>query len=414
LARAVVTCATTALHRSVGMCVALMLVACAASSASAVLLPVRTVDEFRFPDRAPDLHLMHVHMLVSRVNGGTNGAHRASWYVEADFVVANRSSSEITVPIALVGAIEGAEWSTIFVDGARIGSDQVRMRQDPARGDLVFPHGVAFQLTVPAEGYVTVRTQFYAPTTVDTYGRLFLELPTHVLAEWGSVVERGRIEVYTAERPMAMASTLTGGITYDEPEGMITWYLRDWRPSIPFRMSYLPTWSMLMTVTNVEACPDPWTVVRYFAQGDMSSAQDYIAVYDPGTLEFCASLPLVVHGYGFDDVEVRRQFGAIPLSRYVATADSDARLYTLNPHFQEAMLPDSEAIYRRALLNAAQYGSFRAPAPEPEPFEEIDGARDETSDDHGVGTPPDRDDQGPGTSSNDDDDESAIYGIEDC
>ena len=149
-------------------------------------------------------------------------------------------------------------------------------------------------------------------------------------------------------RPRSRATTL-----YDEPVNRLSWYIRDWESTQALQWAYLPAWSALVRVADVESCPAPWTVMEHMMSGDVNAVGSYVSGFDPDTLNFCAALPLMIHGYPFESESVREQFASVSLARYINASESRGSIYRVNPEFDADMLSDVEAIYRRTLRDYA-------------------------------------------------------------
>lgn len=329
----------------------LLVLSCFVSShAHAFLIPVRTVEGRTFPTARADVEIGSARIYVER-------AERASgvrYLVDAEFALRTSSLAVQRVPLLLADEEAWKGRTQIWVDGRSVVGRDGRVGYDPALPDVSPDRGTFFEADVVAGQMSVVRVAFHIDAVADTMGRTGLRLPTQWLALWGTMIPAAHVELALDARPLAFQTTLSGATRYDEPENRVTWFLREWRPRIAFEAWWMSPWTALLLMANIEQCPEPMHVVRLLSQGYLERLRNHNAAFDAEALQFCASLPLILHGNPFPSAEVRAELGQIRWSRYLPGSPEDARVYEPNPEFSEAMLLEVETLYRNALRLPAE------------------------------------------------------------
>lgn len=314
----------------------------APAPADAVVAPVQRVDGHWFPVETAELQVELAAIALVETRSAESVRR---WEVDAELWIRNVGLDAERFDLAAVaGDVVG-----LWVDGSPVDPETVDIRQDPNLVDATFGAGALIPITLPPESTVVVHVRSVLDGRTDAYGRPFVIVPTHALGLFEGTVRGGRLEAWLLERPYGLRSTLQPATVYDEPTNRVSWPLRMWEAALPFQLAYLPPWSALLAMAEVERCPDPWEVMRTMSAGDIEGIQRLLAAFDDAALGFCAHLPLVAHGHVFQSERVRSQLGDVGLDRYVPDADAGARAYVPNPAFEESMLNDGERIYRNAL-----------------------------------------------------------------
>jgi hypothetical protein len=322
-----------------------------ASSASAFLLPLRAMDDSWFPGSTAGVEVTALRMDVSPALEARNTGNPDAWSWDLELRLHCIAIEAQVVPLAVVstGVDSTAE---VWIDGRPANASIVPVRRDPALPEMIFDDGALVQLACNPGDFVTIRIRVLAEARVDSYGQHFLDAPLHTLGQFAGTIDTVWLNIQLRERPMALQSTITNPVWYEEPHPSLSWYMRSWEPSIPFQMSWLSPWTTLQMVTGVESCPDPWQVVQQMSAGNVGAIRSYLAGFDEGTLSFCGMLPSVIHGAPFSSGASRAQLEAISMRRYLPTLAHDVPLYRENPAWNESMLSDVERMYARALQDA--------------------------------------------------------------
>ena len=322
-------------------------------NAHAFLAPLHSVDTTHFIAPNEAAQIVRANIRAERQPNVDAEGPDDGWLVTAEIAIRNHSHEDITVPVAVTDSAEFEERTVVYVNGVSVELEVIDPGFDPAHPEVVVDHAQRFELSLPSQALVFVRTEFVVQAVTDDAGQVFLSLPTNYLGMWEAPIEAAFIEVALNDRGVGIQTTLSGYTLYDEPLNRLSWYSMDWVPTRPREVAFMPAWSALLRVAQVESCPEPWVVVEHISAGNMDDLNQYLAGYDPDSLQFCAALPLMVHGYVFESDNVRRQFGEIPLSRYLGSDVDRGSIYRENPAFDSDMLTAVEAIYRRTLRSAA-------------------------------------------------------------
>lgn len=322
--------------------------------AEAVVAPLEDVDGTWFARPVEGVSAIAVALTLEQP-----AAAREAWIVDAEVWLRNGRPLDMTVPIASL--LPGG---TVYVDGIAADTRPGRVARDPASPEHTYRDAALLTLDVPAETVVSVRVTGQIEPVVDALGQVFVELPTHALGLFEGTIHGGTMIATLRERPYAARATISDFTRYDEPANRLSWQLREWTPTVPFRLTYLPTWSALQLMTEIEDCPAPWPLVRAMSEGDMAGVRGIASTYDAAALRFCANLPLVVHGFPFESERARNELLAVPLSRYLTGREVSGSAYVINPHFAEDDLTDAERIYRHTLRQLADERDVAAPVPE--------------------------------------------------
>ena len=310
--------------------------------ADAVVTPLQYVEGHWFPVRTEALQVQLASIRLAERQAEDTGR---AWELEAELWLRNVSLDVTRFDVAAIGG----EVLSVERDGAPVTTEPIPIRQDPSLPEATFGEGVRVALELEPERTAVLRIQLRVAGRVDTYGRSLVVIPTQALGLFGGDVRAGHLEAQVLERPYGMQSTLSGATIYDEPINRIVWPLFSWSARVPFQLSYLPPWPMLMAMAEVDRCPDPWEIVRLMSAGELEELTNLVESFDPAMIEFCAHLPLVTHGYVFSSERARAQLLDLSLRRYVPDAGESARAYVPNPAFEEAWLSDAERIYRDTL-----------------------------------------------------------------
>ena len=316
-----------------------------ASTAFALVAPLRSLDQTWFVGESVDFRVDMVDLSISQEEGAPSSS---VWLIDAEISVRRVTLSDAPAQVAVLDNEEFSDETTIHVDGAIAESEEIVLRQDPATPEHTYSRARRVVVDVAEDRATVIRVQMRASGTIDSLGQVFVEFPTHALGLFEGTVTAGSMRVRFLGRPLGFQTTLTGGVLYDHPVSEVTWRLREWTPRIPFRTSFLTSWSALLLVAEVEGCPDPWRVVRAITGGDIADLRDYIDGHDDPTLEFCGNLPEILHGRWFASEQTRSQLAAMTLDRYIPDAQPSS-LYTPNHRYNEDQLGDAEAIYARSL-----------------------------------------------------------------
>lgn len=314
----------------------------APAGAAAFVVPLAPVDEVVFVSRIDDLQIVSAFVDIEPA------IRDQGWRVDVELVVRNVGVVDYSGQIGVLDEVGTTDATLVYVDGELTRSEAISPRQDPAIPEHTYSHVRAVRLAIPLGGEVPLRLRMHRSGGVDGYGRSFIELPTHALGLFADAVGAGRIRMRIGQRAIGLLSTIDATSVYDAPLNDATWTLRDWNPRVPFRVSWANSWAALLLVAEIEACPEPWRVVRSTTDGELDGLRRYVRAFDDPTLRFCANLPEVLHGRPFGSDRTRSQLAAMTLDRYIPGSDP-VPLYVPNPGWSEALLSDAEAIYSRAL-----------------------------------------------------------------
>lgn len=313
------------------------------SFAGAVIAPLEDEDGALFARPVEGVSAIAVALTLEQP-----AASREAWYIDAEIWLRNGRPLDMSVTLAAL-----LPSPVVYVDGLAVETRAITVARDPATPQHLYRDAAAIPVAMPAETTVSVRITGYVEPTVDALGQVFVELPTHALGLFEGDIHGGTMIATLRERAFAARATIQGFTRYDEPANRLSWQLREWNPTLPFRLTYLPPWSALQLMTDIESCPEPWSVVRALSEGDMAGVRGIVSTYDVSALRFCANLPLIVHGFPFESERVRSELAAVPLSRYLSGRDVQGQAYVENPHFGEDDLSDAERIYRHTLRQLA-------------------------------------------------------------
>lgn len=319
------------------------------AAAVAFVVPVQLVDEHPFPRTTDDVRIAEARIDVTRMSRQPEQDAGGLWWVEADLLVYNQLDATTPFDFVLADLEAHTDSSTVFVGGRAIACTPTIVERDPTVASYAVDHGLLCHLDLEPLGTTVIRVNVVAQGTIDALGVLSLRLPTHLLGAFADDIASASLTLRLDERPVGLLSTLSGGTIYDEPDPGVAWFARAWEPTLPFETSWLSPWSTLLLAAELERCPPPWDVVRGITGSTVTQTSAMLRGYDPATLEFCAGLPMVLHGAPVESASARAQLEQIDVSRYVA-GPLRGSLYRHNPRFDETTLSEVEAIYRRALL----------------------------------------------------------------
>lgn len=278
---------------------------------------------------------------------------RHSWTVDAEIWLRNVSVEKQSAILAIADDPQFTGDTEVYLDGQRIETALTKMEYEASRQDMHRDTVRRFSVSVPSAGRVVIGVRMRVDATRDDMGQYSLEIPTHLFSMLSEKVIQSYIRIDMDARPVGLTSTLSGFNFYDFPWNRISWFSLSWAPKIPLKVLWLESWTLLSRVAEVEQCPAPWDVVRNVSASNMTAVRTLLADYDAQTLRFCASLPLVIHGYVFSSQRVRDQFAQVPLRRYLGSAADRGSIYRENPAFQRDDLPQLEKIYWGTLSTIA-------------------------------------------------------------
>ncbi len=322
----------------------------ASAPALGLVAPLGRIDNARFVQATEELQAVAIDIDVVQLSMEEG---ISQWQVNTEVRFRNVSSEATTVEIGVLDRTNSSDTTVVYVDGNRVETDGFQPRQDPAYLDHTYDHARLLPLRFALGEEHVVRATVYYEGTVDVMGRTFLELPTHALGLFSGNVTAGRMQLALVGRAIGLQSTLSDAIVYDEPTNEVSWTLRDWSPQIPFRASFSTPWSALLLVAEVEACPNPWEIVRTVSRGHMTGLRTHLSVFDDATLMFCANLPEILHGRPFESERTLAQLAGMTLDRYIPSAGPLA-VYRLNPAWDVASLSEAEGIYSRSLRSVLE------------------------------------------------------------
>ena len=324
---------------------AALLLTLAAASAHAFVAPLNSIDDTFFVGPSADFRVDMVDVRIAQQPGAPSSSE---WIIDAELAVRRVSVASGPTSLAILDDETFTDRTVAYVDGVLVETDPIIVRQDPARPEHTYMRARRLVLTVAEDRATIVRVQLRARGTIDAFGQIFVEIPTHALGLFEDTITAGTMRLEFFGRPLGFQTTLSGGTSYDDPISEVTWRLREWSPRIPFRASFLTAWSALLVVAEVEGCPDPWRVVRAVTGGEVDELRGYVGGHDDSTLEFCGNLPEILHGRWFSSESTREELLEMTLDRYISGAGA-VSLYAPNVDFDEQQLGDAEAIYARAL-----------------------------------------------------------------
>lgn len=277
----------------------------------------------------------------------------SSWIMDAEIWLRNVKGETQSAELGIADTEAYTEQTELFLDGQRVETRATPLQFLPQHQEFHQPTVRRFSVTVPNAGRVVIGVRMRVDARRDESGQWILELPTHLLSQLSPKVLHAFIRVDMAARPIGLTSTLSGFTLYDHPLHRISWFALDWQPRLPLQLVWLESWNLLLKVAEVEECPSPWDVARHVSRGDLAAVRSATTQMDHQTLRFCATLPLVIHGYVFPSERVRDQFAQIPLRRYLGVNADRGMLYRASPNFQPDQLPQLERIYAGTLNQLA-------------------------------------------------------------
>lgn len=322
--------------------------------ASALVTALRTDGERYFLHEAKNWQLAVTRIDMSpRFDILEPSTVRHSWTVDAEIWLRNVSAEKQSAMLAVADDPNFTGDTEVYLDGQRIETALTTMEYEKDRQAMHRKTVRRFSVSVPSAGRVVIGVRMRVDAVRDDEGQYSLELPTHLLSMLSEKVIQSYIRVDMDARPVGLTSTLSGYNFYDFPWNRISWFSLDWAPRIPLKVVWLESWTLLTRVAEVEQCPAPWDVVRNVSASNMTAVRTLLANYDAQTLRFCASLPLVIHGYVFSSQRVRDQFAEVPLRRYLGSTAERGSIYRENSAFQRDDLPQLEKIYWSTLSTIA-------------------------------------------------------------
>lgn len=323
--------------------------------ASALVTPLRTDGERYYLHEAKNWQLAVTRIdLTPRFDILEPNTIRHSWTVDAEIWLRNVAAERQSALLAVADVPEFTGDTEIYLDGQRVESALTTMEYEPSRSNMQRSTVRRFSVNVPSAGRVVIGIRMRVDAVRTDDGQFSLELPTHLFSLLSDKIIQSFIRIDMDTRPVGMTSTLSGYNFYDFPWNRVSWFALNWEPRIPLRVLWLESWNLLSKMAEVEQCPAPWDVVRNVSAANMNAVRTLLAKYDQQTLRFCASLPLVVHGYVFPSQRVRDQFANIQLQRYLGSTAERGSVYRENPAFQRDDLPQLEKIYWSTLSSMAE------------------------------------------------------------
>lgn len=325
--------------------------------ASALVTALRTDGERFYLHQADKWQLAVVRIDVNpRFDVLEPSAVRHSWIVDAEIWLRNTSAETRSALLAVVDDPDFTGDTEVFLDGQRIETALTSLEYEAGRQNMARKTVRRFSVNVPNAGLVVIGVRMRIDAERSEDGQYILELPTHLMSMLSDKVLHSFIKLDMDSRPVGLTSTLSGFNFYDSPWNRLSWFSLDWSPRIPMRIAWLESWNLLSRMAEVEQCPSPWDVVRHVSASNLQAVRGILSPYDQQTLRFCASLPLVIHGYVFPSQRVRDQFAAVPLRRYLGSSADRGSIYRENPSFNRDDLPQLEKIYWSTLSSIAEEG----------------------------------------------------------
>lgn len=323
--------------------------------ASALITPLRTDGERFYLHKAENWQLAVVRIDMSpRFDIMEPDTIRHSWTVDAEIWLRNTSAEAQSMLMGIVDNPEFTGDTELYLDGQRVESVRTALEYEQGRPDTARESVRRFSVNVPSAGRVVIGVRMRVDAVRDDQGQYLVELPTHMFSQVADKVLQSFIRIDMDARPVGLTSTLSGYTFYDFPQNRISWFALDWAPRIALRVAWLESWTLLTKMAAVEKCPQPWDVVRHVSASNLEAARALLTPFDAQTLRFCATLPLVIHGYVFPSQRVREQFASIPLRRYLGTTAERGSVYRENPSFDRSDLPPLEKIYYSTLTTLVE------------------------------------------------------------
>lgn len=328
----------------------LLLSLLAPAPAEALLVPLREQAGSLFPVQQEEVHVSSLLLRITRpVDEATAAGSSQRWLVEAELAVRNRRNREVEANIGLIVEPAYASRATVHARGVPIDTTRVQVLHDPRLRQHHHPEAVRFTLPLGPLDLVTVHLRTIVSARTDETGQTWLELPLHALGLFDDVISHAWIRLEADERMLGFRASLTDWTYYDAPENAASWFVRDWEIRRPLQIAWIGAWPLLLRMATIEDCPTPWELMQRVAAGRAEELRGFLGALDPDTREFCAGLPLVVHGNRFRSEETRERLGELRLSRYVPNAPDNLPIYVVNPAFTREGLTDVERIYMDTL-----------------------------------------------------------------
>lgn len=277
-----------------------------------------------------------------------------SWIMDAEIWLRNVAGETQAIELGIADSPAYTDTTELWLDGQRVETRLTPIQYSPARGIFNRQSVRRFSINVPNAGRVVIGVKMRVDARRDESGQWILELPTHMLSQLTPKVLQTFMRIDLGARPVGLTSTLSGFTLYDHPLYRLSWFALDWQPRIPLQVVWLESWNLLLKVAEIEQCPAPWDIVRQMSRGDLQAVRSTTMQVDTQTLRFCASLPLVIHGWVFPSERVRDQFAQIPLRRYLGVNAERGLLYRPSSTFQIEDLPQLERIYWSTLNQLAE------------------------------------------------------------
>lgn len=326
-------------------------------SASAFIAPIRTDGERTYLQKVDSWQVAVARIdLKPRFDIHAPSATRHSWTVDAEFWLRNVSTEAKSLSLVVADTPAFTGETELFLDGQRVETALTPLTYDPRMDRMNIDSGRRFAVAVSSGGRVVIGVRLRVDAVRDDKGQYSIDLPTHLLQLLAPKIMQTFLHVDFDARPLGLSSTLSGFTFYDHPWNRLSWFALDWEPRLPLRIVWLESWQLLVKVAAVEDCPAPWDVVRAVSRSDLGAVRALLNKHDVQTLRFCASLPLVIHGYVFPSSRVRDQFAEIPLRRYLGAAADRGLLYRENSAFSPDDLPELEKIYWSTLTRMVEQG----------------------------------------------------------
>lgn len=334
----------------------LALVTLFSTSATALIAPLAEEGDRTFITREEGLQLAVVQVEMTPVfDPREQLSQQNSWRVRAEIFLRNISGETRDLLLGFNADTAVDDSLRVLVDGAHIATADKELSSNPLVEVARFTEASTFPLSIESNRGVRIGLEFQLQARRDERGQSILGLPTHLFGLLAPQVDQAFIGIDFNELPAGLASTLSGYTIWNQPWQRLSWYAIDWTPRLPLQIVWVQPWVLLVTMTEVESCPSPLEIVRRMSSGDVRGIEAYLADWQTSDLEFCASLPLAIHGYSFSSERVRTQFSEIELNRYLGTSGERGSIYRENPGFDpEVHLSDAEAVYWRTLQRYAR------------------------------------------------------------
>ncbi len=325
------------------------------SVAHAFVAPLQTDGEHFYLHEAQNWQIAVANIeLTPRFDPMRMDTVQHSWQLDAELWVRNVSADKQSVILGIADNPEHTSQTIAFVDGERIETVKTAITYEPRYKKKYVSQVRRFNISVPNAGKSVIRISMIVDAVRDDAGEYSLLVPTDLLALLSPKILNSFLRIDLNSRPIGMRSTLSGFTYYDSPVNRISWFALDWKPRIPLEIKWMESWSLLTRIAEVEQCPVPWKVVQAMARANLKDVDSELRDFDTQTLRFCASLPLMLHGYVFPSRKVREQFRAVPLRRYLGKDAGDRSVYFENPSFDVDDLPHLERVYRNTLQSTAK------------------------------------------------------------